>query len=150
MMKIRPNYVVLYDGVCGLCNGVVQNVLKFDKKEEIYFSPLQTQFSKNLLKQKNIDSLDLDTFYFCELTSLKNPKIIKLSSRFNGAYSLLTLLSESNPLFLFFTFFMFFIPSFLGNLAYNFIGSRRYSIFGKHEEICKKFEQKELKRFIFD
>eukprot|EP01080_Neovahlkampfia_damariscottae_P000642 gene642-8145_t len=142
--------IVLYDGVCGLCNGVVQKVIYFDSSEKILFSPLQSKFSANLLKKKKLNNKDLDTFYYCEVDDLTNPKIIQLSSRFSGAFSLISSMSASSYLMLFLSYFLFFIPNFVGNFVYNLVGKNRYKIFGKYKEVCKMYSKYQMKRFIFD
>ena len=55
--------IVLYDGVCGLCNRLVQFLLKRDPHDRFRFASLQSDFSTELLKRRGIDALDLDTVH---------------------------------------------------------------------------------------
>ena len=151
-MKLINQRVVLYDGVCGLCNGVVQAVLAYDASEKILFSPIQSKFSENLLKKKNLNNTDLDTFYYCEIDDIKDPKYIQLYSKFNGAYTLISHMADfsSNFLLLFLSYFLFFIPNFFGNFCYDLVAKNRYNILGKHKEVCKMYNKNQMKRIIFD
>src|SRR5688572_6179237 len=57
------NPIVLYDGVCGLCNHLVQFLLKRDTHNRLRFASLQSEFSRNILKGHGADPDDLDTVY---------------------------------------------------------------------------------------
>ena len=60
------NPVVLYDGVCGLCNGLNQFLLKRDRHDRFRFASLQSEFAAALLKRHGVNSVDLDTFYLVD------------------------------------------------------------------------------------
>lgn len=53
--------ILMFDGVCNLCNSAVQKVIKWDKKDRIKFSSLQSQFSQSLLLEKGMDPRYLDS-----------------------------------------------------------------------------------------
>src|SRR5947199_10265899 len=55
--------IVLYDGVCGLCNRAVQFLLKRDRHNRLRFASLQSDFAATLLKRHGVDHQDLDTVY---------------------------------------------------------------------------------------
>src|SRR5215471_7854322 len=55
--------IVLYDGVCGLCNRAVQFLLKRDRHDRFRFASLQSDFAANLLRRHGIDPTNLDTVY---------------------------------------------------------------------------------------
>ena len=63
MSTSSDNPIVLYDGVCGLCNRLVQVILKRDVHDRFRFASLQSEFAETLLKRHDADSRDLDTFY---------------------------------------------------------------------------------------
>ena len=63
MPDAMPNPIVLYDGVCGLCNRAVQFLLKRDRHDRFRFAPLQSDFAANLLQRHGIDHTKLDTVY---------------------------------------------------------------------------------------
>src|ERR671918_373097 len=57
----EDNPIILYDGVCGLCNRLVQFLLKSDKQGRLRFASLQSEFSERVLTRHGIDPKDLDT-----------------------------------------------------------------------------------------
>ncbi|MEP6707065.1 MAG: DUF393 domain-containing protein [Pyrinomonadaceae bacterium] len=59
----ESNPIVLYDGVCGLCNRLNQFLLKRDTHDRFRFASLQSDLAASLLKRHGADSQDLDTVY---------------------------------------------------------------------------------------
>ena len=53
--------IVFFDGVCNFCNSTVNYIWDHNPNKDIYFSSLQSDFSKAFFKEKNIDILDLNT-----------------------------------------------------------------------------------------
>src|SRR5258705_10369182 len=60
------NPIVLYDGVCGLCNRLVQFLLRHDKHDRLRFASLQSAFAAKVLGRHGIDPGDLDTVHVVE------------------------------------------------------------------------------------
>ena len=69
------NKIILYDGVCVLCNKWVNFIIKNDKNEIFKFCPLQSKTSKKILKKFKIPDDDFDTIYI-----LKDGKILDVES----------------------------------------------------------------------
>ena len=65
-MADSANPVLLYDGVCGLCNRLVQFVLKHDRKAHFRFASLQSAYAARILQPHDLDPDDLDTVYVVE------------------------------------------------------------------------------------
>ncbi len=65
-MALNPDLIILYDGDCGFCNRSVAYVLKREKKAQIHFAAIQSDFTKDLFDEKNWPQPDLNTFYFIE------------------------------------------------------------------------------------
>ena len=64
MILPQDKKIILFDGVCNLCNGFVQFVIKHDKKDIFRFAALQSEIGQDILKNvkllnKNIDSVVL-------------------------------------------------------------------------------------------
>jgi predicted DCC family thiol-disulfide oxidoreductase YuxK len=55
--------IVLYDGVCGLCNRAVQFLLKRDSRDRLQFASLQSDLCRQSAKRHGIDPKGLDTVY---------------------------------------------------------------------------------------
>src|ERR1700693_139433 len=58
-----PHPILLYDGVCGLCNRLVQFILRRDRKAIFRFASLQSPFSARILARHGARPTDLDTVY---------------------------------------------------------------------------------------
>ena len=56
--------VVLFDGVCNLCQASVQTLIKLDKKKSLKFASLQSNFGQELLSDLNIDQDNFKTFIY--------------------------------------------------------------------------------------
>ena len=56
--------IVYYDGLCGLCDGSISLILKFDKNNILKYSSLQGKSGQVLLRKLNKDLKEFDTFLF--------------------------------------------------------------------------------------
>ncbi|WP_029946049.1 thiol-disulfide oxidoreductase DCC family protein, partial [Bacillus subtilis] len=61
-----PNRVLLFDGVCNLCNGAVQFIIKRDPDGLISFTSLQSETGQSLLKKSGLPTDRFDSFVFIE------------------------------------------------------------------------------------
>lgn len=113
--------VVLFDGVCNLCNGVVKFVIVRDSKEKLRFASLQSETGKELMRRHDIDENQLSTFVFIENEKAytKSTAGLKLTRNLGGLWPLL--------------YALIIIPAFIRDVAYNFVSSNRYRWFGKQE-----------------
>ena len=69
------NPIVLFDGVCNLCNTSVRFLMAYNRKENLHFASLQSKYAKNLLAKYNLSQTDLSTVVFIENESSKYPNI---------------------------------------------------------------------------
>src|SRR5690606_18980148 len=74
--------LLLYDGVCGLCDNVVQFLLARDPDGRFRFAPLQGPTAKRVLARHGIDASDLDTFHLVRDVGLPTERVL---SRGRGA-----------------------------------------------------------------
>jgi predicted DCC family thiol-disulfide oxidoreductase YuxK len=119
--------IVLYDGVCGLCNRAVQFILKRDPREAFRFASLQSDFAAKILQKHGISSDALDTVYLVLHYGDPTERLLARSNAglavmvlLGGAWRLLALVGGVFPkLFL--------------DFLYNLIARNRYRIFGKYE-----------------
>ena len=56
--------IILYDGVCNLCNSAVQFIIKHDKKDVFRFVPLQSNLGLSILKHLGIDTSKIDSIIY--------------------------------------------------------------------------------------
>jgi predicted DCC family thiol-disulfide oxidoreductase YuxK len=120
--------ILLYDGVCGLCNRFVQFILHRDRNAVFRFASLQSAFSAPILARHCANPNDLDTVYLVLNHELPNEQLL---SRSDAVLSVLKQLQDPwRPVAL----LLQPIPKFLRNPAYNLIARHRYRLFGRSEK----------------
>ena len=122
MNKQLTHSIILFDGVCNLCNGAVNFVIKRDPGNVFKFTPLQEKQGVLLLKKHAIDAQELDSIVLVE-----NKKVYTKSS---AALRIARKMSNLWPLF----FVLLIIPRFIRDGVYDFIAKNRYKWFGKKEQ----------------
>lgn len=122
MNKQFTHSIILFDGVCNLCNGAVNFVIKRDPGNVFKFAPLQEKQGALLLKTHTIDIQKLDSIVLIE-----NGNVYTKSS---AALRIARKMSNLWPLF----FVLLIIPSFIRDGVYDFIAKNRYKWFGKKEQ----------------
>lgn len=115
--------LILFDGVCNLCNASVQYIIKHDKKKLFMFAALQSESGKKITKKFNIDTTKIDSII---LYSPENKIDYKSTAALKIAYHL----GFPNSLMCIF----FILPPFIRNWVYNYIAKNRYKWFGKKKE----------------
>lgn len=114
--------VLLFDGVCNLCNSSVLFVLDRDVKKQIRFAPLQSEEGEKLLRRFNLNNQDLDS-----MVLIQGNRYFKRSA---AAIRVAMMLRWPWPLFAVFLV----VPSFLRDIVYNWIAGHRYQWFGKSDQ----------------
>lgn len=114
--------IILFDGVCNLCNGAVNYIIKHDKKDIFRFASLQSEIGKQLVSERGMDPGELDSIVLIEpgvAYYRKSTAALEISRDLSGGYSFL-----KN--------FMF-IPESLRDGIYDFVANNRYKWYGKKE-----------------
>ena len=119
---MKKHSIILFDGVCNLCNWSIQFVIKHDPEKKFQFGSLQSDKAKKLLQEYSIDTKEINSFILVE-----NGKIF---TRSTGALRVLKKL-RGWPV-LFYCFIL--VPKFIRDVIYNFIAKKRYRWFGKRGE----------------
>lgn len=114
--------VILFDGVCNLCNGAVNFVIKKDRNAKLKFATLQSDSASQLLDKFNLSAMDLNSFVFVENG--------KAYTRSTAALKVIRYLSGLWPLLYGFII----VPRFLRDAAYKLIARNRYKWFGVKNE----------------
>jgi len=114
-------HIILFDGVCNLCNGVVQFIIKRDKEKKFRFASLQSNAAIELLKEYGSYSEEMNTIIY-----IRDEKIYYKS---NAALFIMQDLGGIWKLVGAFRIF----PLFIRNTVYDLIAKWRYRIFGKKE-----------------
>jgi predicted DCC family thiol-disulfide oxidoreductase YuxK len=124
-----PNPIVLYDGVCGLCNRLVRFIIRRDSNAIFRFASLQGAFASRILASYHLNPGDLDTVYVVVAQNSEHPGELILS-RSDAA---LFVLKQFGGLYKPAAFLLQMLPRFLRDSAYNMVARRRYRIFGRFE-----------------
>lgn len=114
--------ILLFDGVCNLCNGLVRFIIKRDKTGIFKFASLQSETGRQILGQFGLAKGTLNTFVLIEENHffIKSTAILKTLRRLGGFWK---------------SFYVFiWIPRFLRDFMYDLIAKSRYKIFGKKDE----------------
>ena len=111
--------IVLFDGICNLCNASVRFISKHDKNSKIQFASLQSEMAKELLSKMAIDTKKIDSIIF-----ISDEKIFFKS---NAAIEIAKML-DGFPNYL--KYFQF-IPRAIRDIVYDLIAKNRYRFFGK-------------------
>lgn len=122
-MDNNQTQILLFDGVCNLCNGIVQFTIKRDPKAKFKFASLQSESGQLLLRQFGLPTNDFNSFVF-----INGDKYFLKSS------AGLHVLKELGRVWKVFYVFIIF-PRPLRDFVYNIIAKTRYKIFGK-QDIC--------------
>lgn len=118
----KDKRLILFDGVCNLCNSSVLYVIKRDKKNLFMFAPLQSQVGKQIIEKYNIDTSKVDSIilYTPEKGIVsKSTAALKIASKLSF---------PTNTLSVFLI-----VPAFIRNWVYDFIAKNRYKWYGKKE-----------------
>jgi predicted DCC family thiol-disulfide oxidoreductase YuxK len=118
--------VILYDGVCGLCNRFVQFVLRHDRREIFRFAALQSPFGQSALVRGGLEGSDLKTVYVIVPTQ-SGEKILARSE------AALFVLKELGSLWRAVVMFSRLFPKFVRDWAYDVVARNRYRVFGRYE-----------------
>ncbi len=138
--------LILFDGVCGLCNKFVQHVLKGDptveggSKGHFVFASLQSNLAKEVLARHGKDSVSLKSVYLIKNLDSDNEKLYCKSE---AALRVMAELSDWTKNLKFFLF----VPTPLRDIGYDLVATVRYQIFGKHDS-CPLPDPKDRDRFL--
>lgn len=113
--------IVLFDGVCNLCNSSVQFLIEHNAKKTLQFSSLQSNFGQQFLKERNLALTDFESIYYYRNNTLysHSSAILEIVKELDGFYPYLSVLKI--------------VPKFIRDRVYRWISKNRYKWFGKQE-----------------
>ncbi|TAH01121.1 MAG: thiol-disulfide oxidoreductase DCC family protein [Sphingobacteriales bacterium] len=116
-----PQYVILFDGVCNLCNTFVQFIIKHDKKDKFSFAPLQSNYAIEVIKNHNLNNNQLQSVVFIANQKIytKSNAALQIAKHLGGLWSLFGCLNI--------------FPLKLRDAVYNYVAKNRYKWFGKKQ-----------------
>jgi predicted DCC family thiol-disulfide oxidoreductase YuxK len=113
--------IILFDGVCNLCNGFVQFLIERDPKAKFKFASLQSVSGQTLLHKFGLPKDDFHSFVY-----------IKGYNYFIKSSAGLNVLKDVGGLWQLFYIFIL-VPKFMRDFIYSFIAKKRYNLFGKRD-----------------
>jgi predicted DCC family thiol-disulfide oxidoreductase YuxK len=119
-------HLILYDGVCALCNRFNAFVLRRDPVGRFHFAPIQSDVGRRTLQQFRRDPDALDTFYVLADYHSSSPRL------WSRARAALFVAREVGGVWRLAAIFGV-LPDFPLNTAYDLIARNRYRIFGRYE-----------------
>jgi predicted DCC family thiol-disulfide oxidoreductase YuxK len=123
MTQLPPNKkLILFDGICNLCNASIQYVIKHDKKNVFMFTALQSEAGQQIIKKYNIDTNKVDSVLLYTPKNgidSKSTAALKIANDLGFPQSIMTV--------------FFIIPPFIRNWVYDYIAKHRYKWYGKKE-----------------
>ncbi|ALM19895.1 thiol-disulfide oxidoreductase [Nonlabens sp. MIC269] len=118
---MQDKKIILFDGVCNLCNGAVVFIIKRDKKDVFRFAALQSEIGEKLLRKHQIDPEKTDSIILVDDNNAfaKAGAALRIAQELSGLWPALAILRI--------------VPRFISNAVYDWIASNRYQWFGKKE-----------------
>jgi len=119
--------ILLYDGVCGLCNRMNQFVLRHDRAGVFRFASLQSALAGRILARHGRDAADLDTVYAVVNPDQPDEHLLARSD------AVIFVLKQLGGFWGLTGFVLRFKPRFLRDLGYRVVACNRYRFFGRSE-----------------
>ena len=135
-MSVSSKYgIILFDGVCNLCNHAVDFVIRRDRHDRFRFASLQEPFLVEFLKSHQIPRAYLDSivFVYQDKVYIKSRAALEIARLMGGFWKML--------------YVLVLVPSFLRDPVYDWIARNRYRWYGKRNT-CRVPSPKEATKFL--
>lgn len=118
---MKEKKIILFDGVCNLCNSTVQFIIERDTKNVFLFSSLQSNFGQEILTRNNLNKNNFDSIILIDGDKIyqKSDAALRIAKEIKAPWSLFN--------------HLLFLPKFLRDFGYDLIAKNRYKLFGKQE-----------------
>ena len=132
--------IVLYDGLCGMCDAVVQLLLRHDHKDAFRFAPQQGEAARQVLGRHALDSATMETI--CVIENYNSPEeavytrsdaALRIAEGLGGIWTLMLAARL--------------LPRSFRDACYDFVARNRYRIFGRRTE-CRLPREEDKHRFL--
>ncbi|MEI4789771.1 thiol-disulfide oxidoreductase DCC family protein [Bacillus sp. FJAT-53060] len=119
MHSTHPPHLILFDGVCNVCSGAVQFVIKRDPNERMMFASLQSNTGQQFLKDNSLPLYEFNSFIYIEEGTFytKSTGILKAARHLKGIYR--------------WSYLLLAIPRPIRDWLYELIAKNRYKWFGQ-------------------
>jgi len=133
----KNTQIILFDGVCNLCNDAVLFTIKRDKKKVFRYASLQSSLGKKLLAERGINSKEVDSIILINpkiAFYIKSTAVLQASKKLGGLYPLLSV--------------FLIIPHQIRDLVYDYVAHNRHKWFGKKDNCM--IPSPELEKLFLD
>ena len=114
----RP--ILLYDGLCGFCDGTVQFILRHDRRGTMQFATLQGETGQRVLsRMPDLQGVDSLVLLEGDRVRIKSEAALRIAGYLGGAWKLALALRI--------------VPRVVRDWAYDLFARHRYRLFGKHD-----------------
>lgn len=113
--------ILLFDGVCNLCNGAVNFIIDHDRDARFRFASLQSEAGEALLAEHGLSGLGVSTMVLIEgnVALVRSRGVLRVAALLGGWFRLASVLS--------------WLPTSLLDRAYGVLAARRYAWFGRND-----------------
>jgi predicted DCC family thiol-disulfide oxidoreductase YuxK len=129
----KDKKIILFDGVCNLCDNSVQFIIKNDPKDLFRFASLQSDIGQQIVKYLGVDTKKIDSIVLYvpgEAYYLKAEAAMQIAKELKSWHKIISYLS--------------FTGSF-GNFIYDYVAKNRYQWYGKKDECMIPTEEMKAK-----
>ena len=123
MSEVHP--ILLYDGLCAFCDGLVQFVLKHDRRGEMRFATLQGGYGQRVIA-RHPEIAEVDSLILVENADMPDERVyvrsdgaLRLAHYMGGLWRPLSALHV--------------VPRFIRDAAYDLFAKVRYRLFGRYD-----------------
>lgn len=132
----KDKKIILFDGVCNLCDKSVQIIIKNDKKDVFRFVALQSELGEKIINHIKIDRSKTDSIILYEPNYAyyyKSKAAFKIAANLGEFYSICSLFR--------------FLPTSFSDFLYDYIAKNRYKWYGKKDQ-CMIPTKETLSKFL--
>ncbi|AWH85866.1 thiol-disulfide oxidoreductase [Flavobacterium album] len=118
----KDKKIILFDGVCNLCDATVQFIIKRDRKDIFRFVAIQSELGQQIINHIGIDTSKTDSIILYDpghAYYYKAEAAIKIAKKLGGFFILMGM--------------FLILPKWLSNRVYDYIAKNRYKWYGKKE-----------------
>lgn len=132
----RP--VILYDGVCNMCNGAVNVMLDWDKTGVCRLAALQSPAGRRLLQRSGRHPDDISSIVLVEPNAsyIRSEAVLRIAQKLSIPVALIAWMA-------------WLVPTFVRDPVYDLVANNRYSFLGKRDT-CRLMDETHASRFVVD
>lgn len=132
---MNNHQIIIFDGVCNLCNGAVNFIIKRDPKGIFKFAPMQSELAKELVLKHQVKAVADDSFLLLKEGKyfLRSQAALEVAKEFGGLWFMLQAFKL--------------LPLFIRDYLYSLLAKNRYKLFGKQVS-CRIPTKEERDRFL--